>query len=47
MLLYQLQQEVAEVGPRAVTLRSVGVGEVDHVQEQALVDVVVLRVLKV
>lgn len=43
-MIYQLQQEAAEVGPHPVRLRSVSVREVNHVQEQALVDVKVLKI---
>lgn len=42
--VYQLQQEGAEVGPHPVRFWSVGVGKVDQVQEETLVDVEVLRV---
>lgn len=44
VVIYQLQQEAAEVGPHSVRLRSVSVRKVNHVQEQALVDVKVLKV---
>lgn len=40
---YQLQQEAAQVGPRSVGVRSVGVRKVYHIQEEALVDVKVLK----
>ncbi len=41
-VIYQLQQETAEVGPHPVRLWSVSVRKVNQVQEQALVDVKVL-----
>lgn len=41
--VYQLQQEAAQVGPRSVGVRSVGVRKVYHIQEEALVDVKVLK----
>lgn len=40
---YQLQQEVAEVGPHSIVLRSVQVGKVNHIQEETLVDVKILK----
>lgn len=47
VVIYQLQQEVAEVGPHSVRLWSISVRKVNQVQEQALVDVKVLRVKKI
>ena len=44
-MTYQLQQEVAEVAPHPVRLWSIGVREVNQVQEQPLVDVKVLRIM--
>lgn len=47
VVVYQLQQEVAEVAPHPVRLWSIGVRKVNQVQEQALVDVKVLRITMV
>lgn len=43
-MIYQLEEEIAEVGEHAVGLWSIGVGKVNQVQEQAFVDVKVLIV---
>lgn len=42
--MYQLQQEAAEVRPHSVRLCHIGTREADHVEEQALVDVKVLKI---
>lgn len=42
-LVYQLQKEIAEVGPHSIRVRSVCVWKVNQVQEQPLVDVKVLK----
>lgn len=41
--MYQLQQEVAEVGPHPVRLRPIPVRKVHHIQEETLVDVKILQ----
>lgn len=43
-VIYQLQQEAAEVRPHSVRLCRIGAGEADHIEEQALVDVKVLKI---
>lgn len=44
---YQLQQEVAEVGPRPVRVRSVRARKVNHIQEETLVDVKILKAKRI
>lgn len=43
-MIYQLQQEAAEIRPNSVRLCCIGAGEADHIEEQALVDVKVLKI---
>lgn len=43
-MIYQLQQEAAEIRPHSVRLCCIGAGEADHIEEQALVDVKVLKI---